>query len=337
MLVADALPFLNKFSDKPLIYSVFWKTGIYSLCGFIFIMVERMAALSDGGYLEPDGQRELAIAFLKDLAMLALPQLATALAVYDIATYGYDKYVLSSARGDIVDLLVENGEWDVPPDGSKGLPTLHSVKYTVDGKNVLERVTDVTRLAKLLSKDTYPDGIMLARAARFVNPREALCHTFWRPSGSCPFFEGLSVLLAVAPATSRQQVLRRKLGIAVHHLPRLPAAQVLELVAGRSRLPMPRRPGMPQVVEAEIVDAGLPYRGVPSVVGELPRDRPSPVGEADPGMVPALALQHRHRIFVQRDASRRSILGPVEPSCLTCHIDSVPVQPDNLTGPAARR
>ena len=45
MLIADALPFLNKFSDRPLIYIIFWKTGIYSLCGFTFLMIERMASL----------------------------------------------------------------------------------------------------------------------------------------------------------------------------------------------------------------------------------------------------------------------------------------------------
>ena len=46
MLVADALPFLNKFSDRPLIYGVLWKTGIYYLCGLTFITLERMVALS---------------------------------------------------------------------------------------------------------------------------------------------------------------------------------------------------------------------------------------------------------------------------------------------------
>ena len=45
ILIADALPFLNKFSNKPLIYSVLWKTAIYSLFGFLFTMGERLVPL----------------------------------------------------------------------------------------------------------------------------------------------------------------------------------------------------------------------------------------------------------------------------------------------------
>lgn len=42
MLVAEALPFLNKFSGKPLIYGTLWKTFIYSFFGFLFLVVERL-------------------------------------------------------------------------------------------------------------------------------------------------------------------------------------------------------------------------------------------------------------------------------------------------------
>ena len=45
ILIADALPFLNKFSNKPRIYNTVWKTAIYYLFGFIFIMVERLIPL----------------------------------------------------------------------------------------------------------------------------------------------------------------------------------------------------------------------------------------------------------------------------------------------------
>ena len=42
MLIADALPFLNKFSYKPLIYNTLWKTSIYSFFGFLYIVAERL-------------------------------------------------------------------------------------------------------------------------------------------------------------------------------------------------------------------------------------------------------------------------------------------------------
>lgn len=40
MLVADVMPFLNRFSNKPLIYNTVWKTAIYSLFGFLFMLME---------------------------------------------------------------------------------------------------------------------------------------------------------------------------------------------------------------------------------------------------------------------------------------------------------
>lgn len=45
ILTADALPFLNRFSHRPLIYGIFWKTAIYSCFGFIFTMLERLVPL----------------------------------------------------------------------------------------------------------------------------------------------------------------------------------------------------------------------------------------------------------------------------------------------------
>ncbi|MFA6320607.1 MAG: hypothetical protein WCY36_01980 [Candidatus Omnitrophota bacterium] len=45
MIIADALPFLNKFSSKPLIYNTIWKTSIYSFFGFLFIFLEKLIPL----------------------------------------------------------------------------------------------------------------------------------------------------------------------------------------------------------------------------------------------------------------------------------------------------
>ncbi|MDD5137113.1 MAG: hypothetical protein PHX20_00360 [Candidatus Omnitrophica bacterium] len=42
MLIADAMPFLNIFSSKPLIYNTLWKTSIYSFFGFLFLAAEKL-------------------------------------------------------------------------------------------------------------------------------------------------------------------------------------------------------------------------------------------------------------------------------------------------------
>jgi len=42
MLVADVMPFLNKFSNKPLIYNTVWKTSVYSFFGFLFLLIEQL-------------------------------------------------------------------------------------------------------------------------------------------------------------------------------------------------------------------------------------------------------------------------------------------------------
>ena len=42
MLVADVMPFLNIFSKKPLIYNTVWKTTIYSIFGFLFMLLENL-------------------------------------------------------------------------------------------------------------------------------------------------------------------------------------------------------------------------------------------------------------------------------------------------------
>jgi len=42
MLVADVMPFLNKFPGRPLIYNTAWKTFIYSFFGFLFIVIKNL-------------------------------------------------------------------------------------------------------------------------------------------------------------------------------------------------------------------------------------------------------------------------------------------------------
>ena len=42
VLVADLLPFVNRFPNKPLIYNVVWKTFIYMVAALIVLYVERL-------------------------------------------------------------------------------------------------------------------------------------------------------------------------------------------------------------------------------------------------------------------------------------------------------
>jgi hypothetical protein len=106
-------------------------------------------------------------------------------------------------------------------------------------------------------------------------------------------------------------MLGRELRVAVDHHPRLPPAQVLQLIAARTGLPMPRAPcasgrsGNPRCQPSARRCATLLV---------TPTRSASSIGEQNRGCFPP-AFQHRHRISVQRDASRRSVLGLVQPGC----------------------
>ncbi len=76
--------------------------------------------------------------------------------------------------------------------------------------------------------------------------------------------------------------------IAVHHTARLPTPKLLQLVAARSSLPMPRRPGVAQIVKPQILDACLLQGRVPSAVRQLPADRLALIGKAVARMLPDL-------------------------------------------------
>ena len=50
ILVADALPIINRFPDRPLIWNVLWKTLIYGLVAFVFRYLEEwIPRISDAG------------------------------------------------------------------------------------------------------------------------------------------------------------------------------------------------------------------------------------------------------------------------------------------------
>jgi hypothetical protein len=45
MLIIDSVPFIDAFSNKPLVYNTLWKTMIYSLAGLAFRLVEILIPL----------------------------------------------------------------------------------------------------------------------------------------------------------------------------------------------------------------------------------------------------------------------------------------------------
>ena len=42
VLIADLLPFINRYPDKPLIYNILWKTAIYTLVALLFHYAEHL-------------------------------------------------------------------------------------------------------------------------------------------------------------------------------------------------------------------------------------------------------------------------------------------------------
>jgi len=54
VLVADLLPFINRYPDKPLVYNVAWKTAIYALIAALVHYLERLLDFwrDSGGFLE---------------------------------------------------------------------------------------------------------------------------------------------------------------------------------------------------------------------------------------------------------------------------------------------
>jgi hypothetical protein len=45
MIVADSLPFINAFPNKPLIYNTLWKTSVYSFLCYLLRLVEHLMPL----------------------------------------------------------------------------------------------------------------------------------------------------------------------------------------------------------------------------------------------------------------------------------------------------
>ncbi|MEL6217398.1 MAG: hypothetical protein AAFR79_02860 [Pseudomonadota bacterium] len=50
VIVADKLPFFNRYPDRPLIWNVAWKTALYVAVTFLFRLAEALVAAATGEY-----------------------------------------------------------------------------------------------------------------------------------------------------------------------------------------------------------------------------------------------------------------------------------------------
>lgn len=99
-------------------------------------------------------------------------------------------------------------------------------------------------------------------------------------------------------------------------------------MGGGAGLSLPRRPSVPQIVPAEVLDAGPLSRSLPCLrVGLI--ERPAPVGEHPRGVLALLPLQHGDSGIVQRHGNRAPVLGlpAVYPGMALFQIDLFPFQP----------
>jgi hypothetical protein len=63
VLVADHLPFFNRFPEKPLIWNTLWKAGLYWVVTLIFRLAEKLLSAATHGYGFTEGVAEELAAF----------------------------------------------------------------------------------------------------------------------------------------------------------------------------------------------------------------------------------------------------------------------------------
>jgi hypothetical protein len=112
---------------------------------------------------------ELLYAAFKDAAIMYQPQLALAIALYELRQWGYKEWGLSGAKNDIVDAMVENGVWE-PADIEQlkqlevgKLPALKGIRWFEGGAAL-----PVTTLAKVYAP------LSLIESKREVHTRDKL-------------------------------------------------------------------------------------------------------------------------------------------------------------------
>ena len=122
----------------------------------------------------------LLFALVKDASLHYMPQLGVVLALHGIAEWGWNAHNLSAAESDLIDLLVENGEWNfeaAKSDLSGKVPELSGVYFDKKTK-ILRPVKDVARMLP----ERFKDGIEIVKTVdgkdevvkTVRNPRESL-------------------------------------------------------------------------------------------------------------------------------------------------------------------
>lgn len=140
---------------------------------------------------EPDAPKILTQAVIKDLLLWAQPELAIWFVAYDITNWGMQKAKLSWAKSGIVDLLVENGDWEAESDD--GIPVLNGVFLN----NGVYLTTDTSKRRQVCSGKSPPlsaglmklaklpamgsgmeGGVRLKESEQTIKPRELLLDVF---------------------------------------------------------------------------------------------------------------------------------------------------------------
>ena len=87
--------------------------------------------------------------------------------------------------------------------------------------------------------------------------------------------ESETIIQAVQARGGNLQAFWRHMGITLHHFQRFPAAQALQFMGGRSRLPVPCCKGVPQVMPPEILNTRTLERRPPCLGNDLQMGLPS--------------------------------------------------------------
>ena len=83
---------------------------------------------------------------------------------------------------------------------------------------------------------------------------------------------------------------------------------------------------MPQIVEAKVLQLRPLYRFEPRRIANTPTNRLALLREAVLRVLSLFAHQDSDRISIQRDASRRSIVGAIQPRGTAFQIHATPLQ-----------
>lgn len=142
-----------------------------------------LATLSGNAFQDDNAFTDLGIALFKDLAVAYQPYLIYAYALHGIGSWGWNKYSLYASKEDIIDLLVENGKWDIDDMSEEDKKRVQDPKllgYIVwDGKSTEYLETDPLQLAKNLPQKVVA-GIMLKKSKRLVDPRASMMDIAYR-------------------------------------------------------------------------------------------------------------------------------------------------------------